>query len=358
MTRFQVLVGCGGLFCAVLMTMPAHANNRNMGYCQSRTYFGWPATGPYRAAATGPYSTIRTPNPWNVTVFGQRVGGGRGLFGHGAFGGCGSCGGCGAFGGCGGGGCPEDAYLAEMRQYQVQQARLIACRNRCLSKPKCLACTEAPEYADCNPNSTSRHAWCPSPLERKCGWPKFCSLFKKCHRDDGGCVDDRACQEEMIEGEYVDDGHAVATCAGGGGDCGHVTKHGCGLFAKLKGKFGGCGSCGCRDSCGGCGGLLGHLKAKRAACGGGGLFARWKCKHGGGGGSCSGCGGGGCGLWDGLFGRENCCAVPTDQQFAYPGMNREDATRYIEGFQYYPPYQLIRAPRDHFMFDVKYGIGQ
>lgn len=42
----------------------------------------------------------------------------------------------------------------------------------------------------------------------------------------------------------------------------------------------------------------------------------------------------------------------------YPGMNREDAVRYIEGFQYYPPYHLLRSPRDFFMFDVKYGIGR
>lgn len=44
--------------------------------------------------------------------------------------------------------------------------------------------------------------------------------------------------------------------------------------------------------------------------------------------------------------------------YGYPGMNREDATRYIEGFQYYPPYQLIRSPRDFFMFETKYGIGR
>lgn len=42
----------------------------------------------------------------------------------------------------------------------------------------------------------------------------------------------------------------------------------------------------------------------------------------------------------------------------YPAMNREDAVRYIEGFQYYPPYHLMRSPRDFYMFDVKYGIGQ
>lgn len=42
---------------------------------------------------------------------------------------------------------------------------------------------------------------------------------------------------------------------------------------------------------------------------------------------------------------------------ALPGMNREDAVRYLEGMQYYPPYHSLRSPRDFFMFDVKYGIG-
>ena len=43
---------------------------------------------------------------------------------------------------------------------------------------------------------------------------------------------------------------------------------------------------------------------------------------------------------------------------AYPGMNREDALRYVEGFQYYPPYHLLHSPRDFFMWDVKYGLGK
>lgn len=41
-----------------------------------------------------------------------------------------------------------------------------------------------------------------------------------------------------------------------------------------------------------------------------------------------------------------------------PGMNREDAVRYLEGHQYYPPNHLLHSPRDFYMFDVKYGIGQ
>jgi hypothetical protein len=41
-----------------------------------------------------------------------------------------------------------------------------------------------------------------------------------------------------------------------------------------------------------------------------------------------------------------------------PGMNREDAVRYLEGHQYYPPYHTLRSPRDFYMFDEKYGIGR
>jgi hypothetical protein len=69
-------------------------------------------------------------------------------------------------------------------------------------------------------------------------------------------------------------------------------------------------------------------------------------KHGQGG---AGCGPGGCG---GHFGYNNALGA------ALPGMNREDATRYMEGYQYYPPYHLLRSPRDHYMFDVKYGLGR
>lgn len=45
-------------------------------------------------------------------------------------------------------------------------------------------------------------------------------------------------------------------------------------------------------------------------------------------------------------------------QNAYPAMNREDATRYLEGMQYYPPYQLIRSPRDFYMFNERFGSGR
>ena len=69
----------------------------------------------------------------------------------------------------------------------------------------------------------------------------------------------------------------------------------------------------------------------------------------------------------GLFGKHGWGGAPTGvgagaggppYYSAYPGMNREDALRYIEGFQYYPPYHLLRSPREFFMWDVKYGLGK
>jgi hypothetical protein len=87
---------------------------------------------------------------------------------------------------------------------------------------------------------------------------------------------------------------------------------------------------------------------------------------------CGGCGcppGPGCGnCW--LFGMcnnpGNCTAGkgcgghfgPGGPGGALPGMNREDAVRYLEGNQYYPPYHTLRSPRDFYMFDEKYGLGR
>jgi hypothetical protein len=113
------------------------------------------------------------------------------------------------------------------------------------------------------------------------------------------------------------------------------------------------GKCDCRDGCqngkchdggkchkGGDCGKSGLLVSKSHGCHGG-------CKGGCGHGKRDGRGGYGVG--------EGGIAAPIP---GYPAMNREDATRYLEGFQYYPPYQLIRSPRDFFMWDVRYGIGR
>lgn len=126
---------------------------------------------------------------------------------------------------------------------------------------------------------------------------------------------------------------------------------------KPKDLHGYLGRCNCNDGSG-CGGKCGYGKG---GCGKGG------CGHGDMGGD-GGCGDGGCGgklaglfhkgkngSWDEGVGRYPVVPPP----YAYfPGMNREDATRYLEGFQYQPPYQLLHSPRDFFMFDAKYGVGR
>jgi hypothetical protein len=122
---------------------------------------------------------------------------------------------------------------------------------------------------------------------------------------------------------------------GGGDGHGKAGKHGegcaeCEKFAKQhcpKCGKGGFGDAGCPHCGHGWGGRGGH----------GGLG------HGGWGGAPMGAGAG---------------AGGPPYYSAYPGMNREDALRYIEGFQYYPPYHLLRSPREFFMWDVKYGLGK
>ncbi|HVJ81063.1 MAG TPA: hypothetical protein VNC50_08340, partial [Planctomycetia bacterium] len=78
-------------------------------------------------------------------------------------------------------------------------------------------------------------------------------------------------------------------------------------------------------------------------------------------GGCSKCGGS-IHNWNGFGGRGvggyGTGAQGAPYYSAYPGMNREDALRYVEGFQYYPPTQIVRSPRDFFMFDVRYGVGK
>lgn len=59
-----------------------------------------------------------------------------------------------------------------------------------------------------------------------------------------------------------------------------------------------------------------------------------------------------------FFAKHRKPAYPVQRPEAYPAMNREDAVRYIEGFQYYPPTHIMRSPRDFYMFDVKYGVGR
>ena len=108
---------------------------------------------------------------------------------------------------------------------------------------------------------------------------------------------------------------------------------------------GGCKKPGCTKTCGACGGGCQEgcqVCDKCAAKGHGG--------HGVAGHGLFGNGGNGAGGAGGANGQ-----YPV---VGYPQMNREDAVRYVEGMQYYPPYQTIRSPRDFFMFNEKYGLGQ
>lgn len=146
----------------------------------------------------------------------------------------------------------------------------------------------------------------------------------------------------------------------------YLGQHNCGGKGTMGHKLGsgGCASGQC--------GHQGHGGCATGNCGGKALF-----RHPGGGSCATGnCGGGGgeycdvCGkkhsLLTKLFHRGNGGSNGEKPNFpvvppgaaAYPGMNREDAVRYLEGFQYYPPYHLMRSPRDFYMWDTKYDLGR
>lgn len=137
----------------------------------------------------------------------------------------------------------------------------------------------------------------------------------------------------------------------------------CGFPSLFKGH--GCGKCGkcskCATGCptGDCGTVAATESAPPIQAAGAVAAPCGMCR----GAGCPACGGhgfkrgmGGAGAGDGNMGPAR--STPPYMHPGYPLMNREDAVRYIEGFQYYPPYQLIRSPRDFYMFDAKYGIGR
>ena len=129
-------------------------------------------------------------------------------------------------------------------------------------------------------------------------------FFRKsaCDSCDEGCASDGA--------ECVDDCGACAS----------------GPLARLRARLGGIGRRSCDDGCGaGRNGLLSRLRNHF-----GGHDAR----------------------------PERQLLTPRATAPRYPVMNREDAVRYVEGFQNYPPYQVIRSPRDFFMFNERFGHGR
>jgi hypothetical protein len=114
-----------------------------------------------------------------------------------------------------------------------------------------------------------------------------------------------------------------------------------------KGMTGGNGPLGFLHGHGKCGsGKCGHKGCGVAGCDGGAGCSHSGKHH----------------LFGKLFGRNNGAEpnypVVPPEVAAYPGMNREDAVRYIEGFQYYPPYHILRSPRDFYMWDTKYDLGR
>jgi hypothetical protein len=115
---------------------------------------------------------------------------------------------------------------------------------------------------------------------------------------------------------------------------------------------GGKGCKSCKDGCGkGCKGCQEHFGQECPHCGKKG-FGHFGCSHCHAKNNLPGGAFGGAGA-GGAFGG------PAPPYYsAYPGMNREDALRYLEGFQYYPPYHLNRSPRDFYMFDVRHNLGK
>ncbi|QDU59344.1 hypothetical protein Pan216_01720 [Planctomycetes bacterium Pan216] len=296
--------------------LPAAANSCNAGKCQSRTYFGNPATGPSSV------STVRARNPWNVTICGIPC--------------CKTC---------------EDKYQHFLRRYSIEQARSIARMNRLCWKHYnngcdggCNTCSCNGDSCDANPYSASKFPWHKKP------WP---ARARQGLRGKGGCSSCGVAGCDVsgscgCEGEYLDAGSCGScdtcsscdTCEPRGKKCTGFLS----FFKKHKHKKCGTPSCGA-SSCGMCdGGYEGCSSCEGCSAG-------------------SSCGSGCCGSKGGLLGclkkhKQHKGAYAPPAVSPYPGMNREDAVRFVEGFQYNPPYQLIRSPRDHFMFDVKYGIGQ
>lgn len=278
----------------------------------SKTYFG-------RGGDTGPYGPVqpKPKNPWTATVFGFRI--------------CRT---------------EEEKCARIERQYQIVQAKHAVEMERLNWKKfndcksgNCSGCNVGGRNVDGNPNSRSvwsHHGKCGScggdcdggGSCGKCGKPAWGLLAKGGKGDCGSCGDGcstGSCGSTNAGGwQWADGGAAEGTCSTGG--C----------------ATGGCKTAGCSSCSGGCateGKQVGWFKSAGVCDSGNcGHFASWKNR--------------------GDSRKNQFYGDATRNYGQYPGMNREDATRYLEGMQYYPPYQTIRSPRDFFMFDVKYGVGQ
>ncbi|MGL4460601.1 MAG: hypothetical protein ACRC1K_00455 [Planctomycetia bacterium] len=219
---------------------------------------------------------------------------------------------------------PEDRYERFLKDHQIIQARYLASMNRLdwkAQQGQDAGNTTAGLVAQCNCNPNAEVARPMSLGEmfgKNCGAPG-CGLL------NGGCT---SCGGSAGCASCGDGGCADGSCGSSKG-CSSCNASRSGWSHKAAGGCGSCASGGCAD-----GSCDGHSFA--------GLWG-WKHKNGNPG--------------HGKFGGSAAPPVYNPYQ-PYPQMNREDAVRYLEGTQYYPPYQTIRSPRDFYMFDVKYGIGQ
>lgn len=280
----------------------------------SRTYHGKPATGPMTDAP-------RYKNPWNVKLFGVTC--------------CKT---------------PEYRYEKFMKRYQIVQAKHQARLNR-------LNWDAYEDYVHPKPNSLAGYVGscdCKG-IYQASHWGKGCGKCGK-HACSDGCGDACIHEPRAIGGDLLGAlklGKGCKDSCGTCSDCVNGCSDGC---STVEGSCNGCGQCnscvadaGC-DTCVGHRGLLNKIK---------GSFKKGPCH-------CAKCTAARHGGYYGPGAYGPGAYGPNGMQYpygygaanSYPPMNREDATRYIEGMQYYPPYHLLRSPRDFFMFETKYGIGR
>lgn len=352
-------VACLAPLACLLMAMPAQAGGWNRGACQSRTYFGWPGVG------GGEYQQQHNRNPWSPFT--------------GKFFGCPFC--C-----C----TPEQKYEKFLRQYQVAQARYQASMNRLCwnyyydylnggSNQDCgCGCNCNPYAGCCNKGCCGLKSKFSCFGKKKCGCASGCAT-ECADTGDMGCQGGFCPVSEINQGDGYTAGYRGANNGYGGRPFSHQGERFPNMTAyqghapnAKEGYIACCRKLPIWDEtqvCSCCKPDHGfHLKGKGLlgdkceATTEDGLIPRVcnqvkackACK----GGSCNGFGCGHGAHPPAGAGPYNAAGMAGPGYMSpYPGMNREDALRYIEGFQYYPPYQIIRSPRDHFMFDAKYNIG-
>ena len=357
---------------AVMAFAASAQANEKFSQHTNRTYFGRPGVSNGAGYAAG----VKEPkfaHPWTCKLFGVRY--------------CRT---------------PADRYDAFLRRHAILQAKAIAAANS-------LDWAAYDEYYNGTGTVIPTGCGCVAPCGGWCGFgPSLYKGSQTCPGTGGNAGGLCGLINGLVGGNDTGCGLIGGGCGGGASGCGGASGYsgvsggGCGGASGGGGvSGGGCGDAGCSGGCGGnCGSAGCGSAGCDAGCGGiaGAQYGIGAC----GDASCTGCGKNGCGLvrgslaGGGPFGRlfggagaaggagagagnpwfgANCGAGTynygsvygngyivkqpySHPAAAYPPMNREDALRYLQGFQYYPPYQVIRSPRDFYMFDQKYGIGQ